>query len=462
MKLSNFLIIFGLNAGLLFSSVLAQKETPPEGGKPKNFNLPEKQTITLENGLEATLVPYGTLPKVTVRIVVRTGNINESENEVWLADLTGDMMKEGTKSLSSEQIAEKAAGMGGEVDISVGPDQTNISGDVLSEFGPDFVALLADIVRNPLLPESEIDRLKKDMLRNLNIQKSQPQSMAREKFRKVLYANHPYGRVFPTEEMIASYTQPKVESFYATNFGAARTHVYVAGRFDGDDVTSAIRHTFENWQRGPEPLINIPSPQSERTIYLINRPNAAQSTIYMGLPVIGPANEDWIPLQVTNTLLGGFFSSRITTNIREDKGYTYSPFSQISTRYRDAYWLEAADVTTSVTGPALREIFYEIDRLQDEPPPKEELDGVENYMAGTFVLQNSSPSGIISQLAFIDLHGLDESYLTEYVQHVHAVTPEQVQEMARQYIKDDDMTIVIAGDRNKIYQQVSNYGPVVE
>lgn len=453
---------FGLNVCLIFSSAFAQKETPPEGGEPKDFNLPAKQMFMLDNGLEATLVPYGTLPKVTVRIVVRVGNINESEDEVWLADLTGDMMKEGTKSLSSEEVALKAAGMGGEVDISVGADQTNISGDVLSEFGPDFVALLADIVCNPLLPESEIDRLKKDMLRNLNIRKSQPQSMALEKFREVLYPNHPYGRVFPTQEMIASYTQEKVQSFYENNFGAARTHVYVAGRFDEDEVESAIRNAFENWRRGPEALINIPSPQSERAIYLINRPNAAQSTIYMGLPVIGPANENWIPLQVTNTLLGGFFSSRITTNIREDKGYTYSPFSQISTRYRDAYWLESADVTTSVTGPSLREIFYEIDRLQDEPPPKEELDGVENYMAGTFVLQNSSPSGIISQLAFMDLHGLNESYLTEYVQRVHAVAPEQVQDMARQYIKDNEMTIVIAGDRRKIYQQVSNYGPVVE
>ncbi|MFQ6116450.1 MAG: M16 family metallopeptidase [bacterium] len=461
MRISRLFMI-GCLSLVLATPALTQKQTPPKGGTPKDFTLPRKQTLTLKNGLRATLVPYGTLPKVSVRIVVRVGNLNESENEIWLADLTGDLMKEGTASRSAEQIAQEAASMGGEVNISVGPDRTNISGDVLSEFGPDLIKLLADIVRNPLLPESELDRLKKDMIRNLSIQKTQPRSMTREKFRKLMYPDHPYGRIFPTEEMIQSYTVEKIRSFHQANFGAARTHVYAAGRFNSKKMKSAIRKAFSDWSEGPAPLTNIPSPESKRAIHLIDRPDAKQSTIYIGLPVIDPSHEDYVALLVTNTLLGGAFASRITSNIREDKGYTYSPFSQISTRYRDAYWVEIADVTTDVTGPSLREIFYEINRLQDEPPSEEELQGIQNYMAGTFVLQNSSRFGIIGQLSFLDFHGLDESYLTEYVRNVHAVTPEQVQNMARTYLRDEEMTIVIAGDRNKIYDQVSNYGQVME
>lgn len=461
MRISTLFMIGGLILALSIQA-LTQKQTPPEGGTPKDFTLPEKKTFALKNGLRATLVPYGTLPKVSVRIVVRVGNINETENEIWLANLTGDLMKEGTTSRSAEQIAEEAASMGGEVNISVGPDRTNISGDVLSEFGPNLIELLADIVRNPLLPESELDRLKKDMMRNLSIQKAQPRSITREKFRKLLYPVHPYGRTFPTEEMIQSYTIEKIRSFHEANFGAIRTHVYAAGRFDLKKMRSAIHKAFSDWTEGPEPLINIPAPESERAIYLIDRPSAKQSTIYMGLPVIDPSHKDYLALQLTNTLLGGAFASRITSNIREDKGYTYSPFSRISTRYRDAYWVEVADVTTDVTGPSLREILYEINRLQDQPPSEDELQGIQNYLAGTFVLRNSSRLGIIGQLSFLDLHELDESYLTEYVKKVHAVTLEEVQNMARTYLRDEEMTIVIAGDRNKIYDQVSNYGRVIE
>jgi len=461
MPLPNLCYICGLSF-ILVTHAFAQKETPPEGGEPKDFVLPPKETVTLSNGLIATLVPYGTIPKVSVRIAVQVGNIDESENEIWLADLTGDLMKEGTTSRAGEKIAQEAAGMGGGVNVSVGPDLTNISGDVLSEYGSRLVELLADIVRNPIFPESELERLKKDRVRDLGIRKTRPRSIALEKFREVIYPEHPYGRLLPTEQMIQSYGIEKIRGFYGDNFGAVRTHVYVAGHFNSNEMKSAIRGAFGDWTRGPDPLINIPSPVSKRAIYLIDRPDAKQSTVYIGLPVIDPANDDYLALLVTNTLLGGAFASRITSNIREEKGYTYSPFSQISTRYRDAYWLEVADVTTDVTGPSLREIFYEINRLQDEPPSAEELKGIQNYLAGRFVLQNSSRSGIIGQLSFLALHGLNDDYLTEYVRNVHSITAEDIRTMAKTYLRDEEMTIVIAGDRNKIYDQVSKYGDVIE
>ena len=185
-----------------------------------------------------------------------------------------------------------------------------------------------------------------------------------------------------------------------------------------------------------------------------------QSTVILGMPVIDPSNPDWIPLQVTNTLLGGFFSSRITANIREAKGYTYSPNSAVTPRNHDAYWAEIADVTTAVTGPSLKEIFYEIDRLQGEAPSDKELAGIKSYMAGTFVLQNSSRPGIIGQLAFVDLQGLPDDYLNRFVANVNAVTAAKVQETAKKDLPDDKATIVIAGDRKVIEDQVKPYGTI--
>ncbi|MGH7496533.1 MAG: M16 family metallopeptidase [bacterium] len=454
-----FLIALSMLA--LVPPARSQKQVPPEGGKPKDFKLPERQTFTLDNGLGVTLVPYGSLPKVTLQLVVRAGKLNETAQEVWLADLTGDLMKEGTKSRTAEQIAQEAASMGGQVNIAVGPDQTTISGEVLSEFGPGLTTLIADLARNPLFPESELARLKKDRLRQLSIDKTDPGAITSEKFRSLLYPGHPYGRLYPTEDMLASYTIDQVRAFYTANFSAGRAHLYAAGRFDAKAMTAALREAFGDWARGADPLINIPTPVSRRAVHLIDRPGAAQSTIYLGLPVIDPSHKDYVALQVTNSLLGGSFGSRITSNIREDKGYTYSPYSSVSTRYRDAFWVEIADVTTEVTGPSLKEIFYEIDRLQAEAPSGEELSGIQNYLAGVFVLQNSSPGGIIGQLAFLNLHGLPETYLTEYVKNVYAVTPAEVQRIAQTYLRDGEMTTVITGDVKKISAQTAAYGTIV-
>ncbi len=440
----------------------AEKELPPPGGPPRDFRIPTKETFSLDNGLEVTMVPYGAVPKVSVQLVVRTGDIDEAADEVWLASLTGDMMQEGTATRSSEQLARDVASMGGQLSINVGTDRTFISTEVLSDFGKDAVALIADVARNAALPEGELERLKADRLRQLSIQLSQAQPVALEEFRRRMYPEHPYGRVFPTDEMLQAYTLGQVRGFYERNFGAVRSHLYVSGQFDGAELREAIRAAFSGWAAGTPPIENIPEPTVGRAIYLIDRPGAPQSTIYMGLPVPDPSDDEYVPQLVTNTLLGGSFSSRITRNIREDKGYTYSPRSQVSTRYRDGYWLQTADVTTAVTGPALEEIFSEIDRLQREPPPEEELRGIQNFLAGIFVLQNSSRSAIIGQLAFLDLHGLSDEYLIGYMNRIYSVTPEEVQRIAQEYLRDEDMLLVVVGDGSQIADQLSAFGEVTE
>ncbi len=454
-------LLFHLLAlGILAAPALAQKQTPPLGDAPRDFVLPARSTFTLGNGLKVTLIPYGSLPKATVQLIVGTGNVDETGDQVWLADLLGDLMKEGTNSRSAEDIAAEAARMGGEINIGVGLDQTSISGDVLSEFTPNVVSLIADIAQNPSLPGGEVERLKRDLVRQLSIQKTEPNSIALAEFRKVMYGEHPYGRVFPNEEQLSGYTIEAVRAFYNTHFNAARARIYVAGVFDEAAVRSAIETALGGWKGGIQPTREEPAPASRREVHIVDIPGAEQSNLYIGLPTIDPSSDDYIPMLVTNSLLGGSFGSRITRNIREDKGYTYSPFSSVSVRYRDGYWVQSAAVTTNVTGPAIKEIFYEIDRLQSEPPSPEELEGIKNYMAGTFVLQNSSRQGIIGQINFLDLHGLPDAYLATYVEKIHAVTPEGVQHIAETYLRDEEMVIVISGDKQQIQSQVAGFGPL--
>jgi predicted Zn-dependent peptidase len=420
--------------------------------------VPTPHRFTLTNGLGVTFVDYGTIPKARVALVVEVGNAYETARQVWLADVTGDLLVEGTSSRSALEISTAAARMGGSLEVAVGAETTQIGGAVLSEFAPEMVRLVADVVRHPALPESELSRIKNDRQRQLSIARSQSQQLATEQFRAALYGeDHPFGRVFPTPEMIDGFSLQDVKAFYEAGFGPRRARLYVVGRFDFDPVRAAVQEAFGGWSGAAPARIPAPSPRATRTLAIVNRSDAVQTTLMLGLPVPDPSSPDFIKLSVTNSLLGGFFSSRITTNIREDKGYTYSPFSQISSRRGDAYWVQNADVSTEVTAPALKEIFFEIDRLRAEAPSKEELAGVQSYMAGVFVLRNSSRAGIINQLEFLVRHGLPDDYLEHYVDAVLAVTPADVHETAVKYIRPERMTIVAVGDEKVIGPDLAPY-----
>ena len=451
-----------MTSGISNEESAGSREAPPLGPPPKPFHLPATADFTLPNGMQATIVPYGIVPKVAVRVFVATGAIDESAGQVWLSKLNADLMKEGTRTRSAEQVAREAADMGGQLEIDAGSDFTSVGGAVLSDFGPQFVALLADVLTAASLPASELPRLKADLLRELSIAKSEPDSLARECFLRTLFPDHPYGRMFPSESDLEGYAIADVQAFHRKNFAAGRAHLYIAGKLEGD-LRRAIEDAFGGWPTG-SPAPELPAhPAKTRSFQCIDRPGAAQSNLLLGLPVAEPSSPDYIKLDVMDSLLGGSFASRITSNIREEKGYTYSPFSQIGTRRHLAYWLQSADVTTEATGPSLDEIFYEIDRLRNDPPSTDELEGIQNYLAGIFVLRNTvSPDAIIAQLHFVDSQGLDRVYLSTYVRKVMEVTPTDVRRVAEAYLVPSRMTIVVVGDKDKIADQIAPYQAATE
>ncbi|MBK9064123.1 MAG: insulinase family protein [Acidobacteria bacterium] len=435
------------------------KEKPPELDAPRPFKLPAPTRFTLPNGLKVSMVPYGTVPKALVRLTVQVGNADDPAGQTWMADLTGDLLLEGTKTRSATRIAQDAASMGGEVAVQAGENLTTVAGEVLSEFAPAMVDLVADVVRNPAFPDSELARLKANLERRLSIAKSQSQQMALEAFRAAMYPGQPYGRLFPAADAVKGYTLANAKAFWSGHFGADRSTLYVVGVFDAKATEAAIRKAFDGWGKATAAAAPAPKAATKRTLTVLDRPGASQSTVILGMPVVDPSSPDYVPLVVTNALLGGSFGSRITSNIREQKGYTYSPFSQVSVRRQGAYWSEAADVTTAVTGASIKEIFGEIDRLRAEPPAAAELKGIQNYLAGTFVLQNSSRAGIANQLQFLALHGLPDSYLSGFVARIQAVTPEEITHLAKAYIRPEQTTLVVVGDRKLIDEQLKPYAP---
>lgn len=444
---------------LLLTSVtsFAQKETPPSGGQPKPFVFPKQDTYTLDNGMSVTLVEYGSIPKVAMQAVVRAGSLNETSSQRWISDMVATLLKEGTAKRTAEQIALETAEMGGSIFTSASTDKTIIGGEVLSEFDTRFLSLLADVVRDPKFAPDDLEKVRANKLRELAISKAQPGTIAWAKFREVIFPDHAYGSIFPTEEGLKAYTMQDVKSFYYNQYGAARTHLYVVGQFDAAKLKKAIEKEFGTWKKGPEPIRNVPKVAAKYSLDVIDRPGAPQSTIYLGMPAMSPSDDDFIKFTVMDSLLGSSFGSRITANIRENKGYTYSPGSFVWSRFNTGYWIENADVTTEHTGASIKEILYEIERLQKEAPSEAELQGIKNYLVGIYVLQNSSRTGVIGQLENMNYNELSKDYLDTYISRLSAVTPADVTAMAKKYLVKDKMAIVVVGDKLKITDQLKPY-----
>ncbi len=426
----------------------------PTVGAPKPFVLPATETYALPNGIEVTLIPYGLTPKTVVSIRVPTGNIDDGA-DTWLSDMTVDMMREGAGGRDAGALAQAAAGMGGGLQTGVGMYETSLSLNVLSEHGPAAVGLLADVARRPMFPEASLERVRQNRLRNLAVARSGSAGQAEAALAAALYgADHPYGQFFPTTEQLSSYTLEQLRAFHAAHFGARGTRIYVAGQFDPAAMKAAIAAAFGDWAAGPAPTSPPATADRGLQVILVDRPGAAQSTLRLAFPAPSIGGAEDARMRVMNTLLGGAFNSRITRNIREAKGYTYSPGSGLTFRDRnETTWVFNADVTTAVTGASLTEVFSEIRRMQTEAPTAAENQGARNYMAGIFVLQNATAAGVLASVANRDLFDLPDEWLNGYVPSVLAVTPEQMQAAAGN-LALDRMTLVVVGDMATVRPQI--------
>ncbi|WP_420431267.1 M16 family metallopeptidase [Hyphobacterium sp.] len=442
--------IAAASLALSAATAFAQQSTRPEIGPAPSFELPATTTIEMDNGLRATFIDFGLAPKVNISVSVMAGNVFDGD-ATYLADVVAAMMEEGAGGESPETIARAFASMGGDMNIGVGMHAANFSANVLSEFGPEAINRIATVIRQPDFPESEFDRILQNEIRNMTVARSQPGPVATEAYVGLLYGeDHPYGQGIPDEGQMEGYTLEQVRQFYADYFGAARTHIYIAGRFDHDEMEAAVRDAFGDWEAGNAVDIPEATPRTGPIVRLINRPDAPQATIRLGVPVAPIGTADAYSLTVMNALLGGSFTSRLTRNLRETNGWTYSPGSGITNRVGSSYWTFNADIITEHTVEAFTEIFSEIQNLQLNTPPADEADGMRTWIGGIFILQNASTGGLIAQLANQNLHGLPDDYLANYVDRISDVSNADISSVAAEYLQPDRMVLVVVGDLGSI------------
>lgn len=449
----NLFLTFAAAVALTPVTALAQSAPPaPPIGELKPFRIPAGDTYSLPNGMQVTLVPYGIAPKTIVFLRVEAGEL-DAPDATSLGGITAAMLKEGAGSRDALHLAEAAADMGGDISVNEGARATTLYLNVLSDRAGDAIALIGDLAMRPSFPADALGRVKADALRTLSVGLSDAGTVADYAAARAIYPNHPYGAI-PDAAKIGGYTLDQVKAFHAANFGAGRAHLYIIGRFDDAATKAAIQRTFGGWGRGASHSLPDARPVAGPQVVLVDRPGAPQSTLRVSFPVPLKSDPDEAKLEVTNALLGGAFSSRITRNIRENKGYTYSPYSYLDFDPDVARWSQNADVTSSVTGASLHEIWSEIRGLQTTPPGADETRGIKTYQAGLFTLRGSNPGGVLGLVTQRDALGLPADWLDGYVPRTLAVTPADVTTTAKRRFTIPTQTLVVVGDLKSVVPQL--------
>jgi len=446
-------LLAGLGAAAPVRAATGDLATAPAIGPRKPIALPAIRTLTLDNGLKVTFVPFGTVPKVNATLVLRSGVLDE-DGQQGLAGLAVALMNEGHAGLDAAEVSRRAADMGASLGLSAGRETISASIDGLSAHGPALVAMLAGAVRSPNLLESDLPRLKADTKRGIAVALSQPQAVASLAFARKLYPDHPFGAGYPANEQIDAMTTGDIRAFIARTFVANRAHLYIAGQFDQAAMKKAVRAAFGTWARGAAASVNPPRIADRASVTLVNLANAPQSVVNLGVPAATVGSADETPQKVMNALLGGSFLSRLTRNLREDKGWTYTPDTDIDAAYKAASWEFDASITTAHTGPAISEVLAEIARLQAQPPEAAELTRVKNLMTGMFLLRMSSRHGLIGGLSGLDFHDQPRRRLSRYTREIEQVGPADISRVARDWLKPERMTIVVVGDMAVVKPQL--------
>src|SRR6201997_3654048 len=421
---------------------------------------PKRTRARLANGLEIVLAEAHSIPKFHGELYFRAGNALVSGRSTGLAEMTATLVRTGTSRRASRQIEEDLRRLGADLGSSAGQDTSAIGFAGLSELAEPLLQLVNELAREAAFPEAEFERERRQKLEEVKLDRTQPGFLANERLRKILFGVHPYAQVAPTEEQVAAYKRDDLLSIYREFYTPENALLLMVGDFDSAAMLNTIEKVFGSWS-GSKPAIP-PSPEPAkprgRHVHLVHVPGAVQAQILAGCHAITRKHPDWVKLALTNSLYGGAFNSRLVKNIREDKGYTYSPRSSVNPLRQYGYFSVSAAVRNDVVAASLAEIFYELDKLRSLPVPEPELADARNYLTGTFSMGLATQDGLLSQFATVALNDLPDDYLETYREKVRALTPDDLLSTARRYFDSANMQIVVVGDRSQIEPQAALFG----
>lgn len=459
--MKNLLITFIL--AVVVTPALAQQKTPPAPGAARPLNLPKVTEKKLANGLTVVLAPLPNVPKVTALLTFRSATTaSDRQEHPGIAQIAAAIANEGTDTRTSKQIKEELRSIGGTLNLGSDADSTTMNATSLSEFSARLFDLMADVAQHPSFPDTEVKLAQENTIQQIRAGRADPGFLVNERFQKAVFGNHPYSFVVPDEKSISALTRTDLRTFVTKYYIPNASHLIVVGDIDVDKTFAAIEKAFGGWKSGTVPPDeNPPVPKREkRQIYFVDRPGSIQSAMYIGNVSIPRKDKDYFAIRTATTIYGGSFYSRLTRNIRESKGYTYSPFSSANTQAKSGSFLSGAFVRNEVTGPTLLEIFYELDRMRVLPVSDEELNAAKEFSTGNFSIELASQQGLAGRINTIYTYDLDKNFINDFRPKIEALTAADIQKAAAKYFDTYRAAIVIVGDWEKVKDQVVPFGDV--
>ncbi len=450
-----------LGSFLVFAAPIAaaSAQERPSVGPERPFQLAPRIERTLPNGLRVIVTRQTAIPKVSITLTVLSGYSSDPADLTGLASLTADLIQEGTRTKSSRQIRRDVFGMGGSLTAAASQDYTSVSVRGLSEFAPRLIDLVADVAMNPTIPEDEVAILKQQHLQSVARQKASPQFLANRAFRRALFGEHPYARTSETDASLKAMDRATLAAFHRDHYRPNNAFLLIVGAIEPDAMIAAAGKAFGGWARGGVPIPAYPEPPAlaGRRVVFVQRPNSIQSSMVVGNIAVKRSDPRWYELTLANTIYGGAFNSRIVRNIREEKGYTYSPQSALTSFGNAGFYRFAADVRNDVTGATLIEVFREIDKMRAEGSDGAELQGAKQYLRGIFPIQTATQTGLSATLNNVYVFGLPKDYPETFRAKIAAVTPEQLKSASATLFGSASSVIAIVGDYAKVKDQLAGY-----
>jgi zinc protease len=424
--------------------------------------LPRPVERQLSNGMKLLVVESHRVPTITLRMSMPSGSLRDPAGLPGVSDATAALIRMGTKTRSSKDIADTLAELGASLGIGSGQGEATVFLSSLTENFDQALALLTDVLLNPTFPADELEKWKTRQRAQLEQAKTQPGFLANDVMMSLLYPGDARRLTHVTVEGLAKITRDTILEHYKTFYVPSGEWAGIAGDISPKDATAKLEKALSAWKGGPVARVKLdfPGPIKEKKVFLIPRPNSVQTYLALTNHAIDRKSPDYIEAQVMNRVLGSGPSSRLFRIIREEKGYTYGVGSGFSATRHLNHFTASTSVRTEVTEPALSELLKQFGDIRDRAVPADELADAKSAIVASFVLALENPDGVLARWLEQREEGLPEDYWDTYTQKVSAVTAEGVQRVAKQYVPLDNAQIVAVGDAGKVGDLLKKFGPV--
>ncbi len=431
------------------SEILNRKIQPPSRGIQEiDFFYPEK--YTLSNGIPVYLINTGSQELSRIELIFKAGSWNQ--RKPFVASSANQMLTEGSAQFSAGDIAEMLDFHGAYLDTTPGRDFASLSLYALNKQMDNVLPLFEDVVKNPSFPDNELRIFLDKQSQQLKVNRQKPGFLARTYFSELIFGkNHPYGKVLLQED-IDSIQRKDLIYHHRYNYLQGYCALIVAGKLNDRTIRLVEKHFgssdwFEQKDDGLHAKPEDPYGQLNGNSVFIEKTTLVQSAIRIGRKLFTQKHEDFAPMQVLNTVLGGYFGSRLMSNIREDKGYSYGIGSGVMSYQNAGYFFISTEVASESCDDALKEIFKETERLIQEEIPEKELNLVKNYMMGSFMRSMDGAFAIAENFRKLLMFGFDEKYNREYLEKIKWVRPDELKRIAEKYLSKRNLKELVVGNQ---------------